>query len=130
MQHTQTHTPVPTYMRLSWVALWWGTALVSLMGWGDVSHALLAQGGVTDPREAAYLIVGGVVLDLGIGALLWGWPGPRVYALALGSVLLLTLTATLMTPSAWLHPYGPLLKNGPLLASLLWAWQVSQKNST
>ena len=62
MQHTQTHTPVPMYIRLSWVALWWGTAFVSLMGWGDISHALLAQGGVSDPQWAAALIVGAIVV--------------------------------------------------------------------
>lgn len=111
-------------MRLSWVLVWWGTALVSLIGWGGVSHALLAEGGVLEPTRAAFLIVGGVVLDIAIGALLLLWPGPRVYATALACVLLLSLLATVMTPSAWLHPYGPVLKNLPLLASLWWAWQV------
>jgi hypothetical protein len=106
------------------VLLWWGTALVSLLGWGGPSHALLSEGGVTAPALAASLILGGVLLDVTVGACLLLWPRPRVYVAALVAVGLLSVLATVMTPSAWLHPYGPLLKNLPLMASLVWAWQV------
>jgi hypothetical protein len=70
------------------------------------------------------LILGGVLLDVTVGACLLLWPRPRVYVAALVAVGLLSVLATVMTPSAWLHPYGPLLKNLPLMASLVWAWQV------
>jgi hypothetical protein len=122
--HTRSTTAVPLWMRMSWVALWWGTAGVSVWGWQGISHELLAQAGVTDPHWAGALIGAGVGLDVVIGALLWGWSGRWVYALAAAGVLLLSLVATAMTPHAWLHPYGPLLKNLPLFASLVWAWQV------
>ncbi|MEN9844295.1 MAG: hypothetical protein RLZZ612_2124, partial [Pseudomonadota bacterium] len=41
VNHLQHATRVPWLVRLSWVLLWWGTALVSLLGWGGPSHALL-----------------------------------------------------------------------------------------
>ena len=61
---------------------------------------------------------------MAVGAWLLCWPGRLACAVALGCVLLLTLLATAMTPGQWLHPYGPLLKNLPLAASLLWGWQT------
>ena len=119
-----TASRLPWPLRVSWLALWWGTALVSLWGWGGPSHHLLAQGGVSDATLAAVLILAGVALDVAVGAWLLCWPGRLACAVALGCVLLLTLVATAMTPSQWLHPYGPLLKNLPLAASLLWGWQT------
>lgn len=119
-----TASRLPWPLRASWLALWWGTALVSLWGWGGPSHDLLAQGGVSDAALAAVLIAAGVALDLAVGAWLLCWPGRWACAVALGCVLLLTLLATAMTPGQWLHPYGPLLKNLPLAASLLWGWQT------
>jgi len=66
-----TASRLPWPLRVSWLALWWGTALVSLWGWGGPSHDLLAQGGVSDAALAAVLIAAGVALDVAVGA--WPW---------------------------------------------------------
>ena len=62
-----TASRLPWPLRASWLALWWGTALVSLWGWGGPSHDLLAQGGVSDAALAAVLIAAGVALDVADG---------------------------------------------------------------
>jgi len=42
-------------------------------------------------------------------------------------MLLMTLATTVLLPTLWLHPLGPLLKNLPI-AALLWA--LAQTPST
>lgn len=60
-----------------------------------------------------------VALDALLGAWLWFRPSRRVYLLAMAAMVLMTLIATLLSPSLWLHPLGPLSKNVPI-AVLLW----------
>ncbi len=65
------------------------------------------------------LIVGGAAVDLAIGLAMWLRPGRAVYLAAFVLMLAMTLVATVLQPSLWLHPFGPLLKNLPI-AALLW----------
>jgi hypothetical protein len=65
------------------------------------------------------LIWAGVALDALLGLALWLMPRVSVYWCALASMGVMTFVATLMLPSLWLHPLGPLLKNIPL-AAMLW----------
>jgi hypothetical protein len=46
-------------------------------------------------------------------------PSRRVYGLALALMLCMTAIATVLDPSLWLHPLGPLTKNLPI-AAILW----------
>lgn len=48
----------------------------------------------------------------------WVWP------LQLGLMGLYTLVLTLQLPEFWLHPFGPLSKNLPLVALIAWLWSV------
>lgn len=106
-------------LRLSLVFVWLATAIVSLWEFKGQSTALLADAGLHDPALAGWLILGGAALDALLGLAMLFKPGRQVYLAALAAMLLMTLVATLMDASLWLHPLGPLIKNIPMAAALL-----------
>jgi hypothetical protein len=105
-------------LRLSLVAVWLVTGVVSLIELHGQSADLLKSAGLTQPFWIDALIWGGAGLDLLLGFALWWVPRKSVYGIALASMCLMTLIATLLSPSLWLHPLGPLLKNIPIAAVL------------
>ena len=107
-------------LRLSLVAVWLGTAIVSLVEWNGQSRQVLAAAGLVSPAWLVRgLIAGGAAADLVVGIALWRWPGRASYLAALTLMIVMTLAATVLQPGLWLHPLGPLLKNLPI-AALLW----------
>ncbi|WP_398499598.1 DoxX-like family protein [Variovorax sp.] len=107
-------------LRLSLVAVWLVTAIVSIVELDGQSRRVLAEAGIASPPWLVQLlIVGGAAADLVVGLALWWRPGRASYLAALGLLLLMTAVATGLQPALWLHPLGPLLKNLPI-AALLW----------
>jgi DoxX-like family len=106
-------------LRFSLVVVWLITGLVSLIELRGQSAALLLAAGMTNPAWIDTLIWSGAALDAALGLALWLIPRKSVYWCALLSMLLMTVIATLLSPSLWLHPLGPLLKNIPL-AAMFW----------
>lgn len=106
------------WLRWSLVCVWLATACASVRELDGQSRALLGGAGVHDPAWVHLLVVGGAVLDLGLGLAMAFVPGRRVYLAALGVMLLMTAAATLLDPSLWLHPLGPLTKNLPIAVAL------------
>lgn len=107
-------------LRLSLVAVWLVTAVVSLVELDGQSRQVLAQAGISSPPWLVqWLIVGGAIADLVIGLAIWLRPGRVSYVAAFVVMLVMTVVATALQPSLWLHPLGPLLKNLPI-AALLW----------
>ncbi|SCX70889.1 DoxX-like family protein [Variovorax sp. EL159] len=107
-------------LRLSLVAVWLVTAVVSIVELNGQSRQVLAQAGIASPPWLVqWLIVGGAAADLAVGLALWLRPGRASYGAALALMLVMTLVATVLQPTLWLHPLGPLLKNLPI-AALLW----------
>jgi uncharacterized protein YbjT (DUF2867 family) len=113
-------------LRIALALMWVWTGIVSL-GLYPVqeSYALLARVGLTGAL-ASVALYGAALLDLALGALCVlaprRWRRPVWLAQAV-LVLGYTVLITLFLPEYWLHPYGPLSKNLPLLAAigLLWA---------
>ena len=106
-------------LRWSVAAVWIVTGLLSL-GLYPVaeSYALLARVGV-GPDWAPLALYGAALLDLvfGLGILLlrrrrWLWLAQ------MGLILGYTAIISWRLPEYWLHPFGPILKNLPLLAVL------------
>lgn len=107
-------------LRLSLVAVWLFTAVASLVELNGQSREVLAAAGIASPQWLVqWLIVGGAAADLLIAIALWRWPGRASYAAAFALMAVMTAVATVLQPSLWLHPLGPLLKNLPI-AALLW----------
>ena len=105
-------------LRLSLVAVWLITGIVSLIELNGQSADLLKGAGLPHMFWIETLIWGGAGLDFLLGFALWWVPRKSVYCIALASMCLMTLIATLLSPSLWMHPLGPLLKNIPIAAML------------
>lgn len=105
-------------LRLSLVFVWLATAVASVAELDGQSSALLQQAGWSDPRAIRAVVLAGAGVDalLGLGMALR--PGRGVYRIALATMGLMTLAATVLLPALWLHPLGPLTKNIPLAACL------------
>ena len=107
-------------MRMSLAFVWIVTGIVSLGVYPvEESYALLARVGLTGV-VAAIALYGAALLDLafGVGILvmrrrLWLWRAQM--ALIVGYTIIITIKL----PEYWLHPYGPLTKNIPMLAAIL-----------
>ena len=83
------------------------------------SHALLARAGVP-PSLAPLFLYGAAGLDLVLGVLTlvlkrraWLW------LVQIALIVGYTAIISVRLPEYWLHPYGPVLKNLPMLA-VLW----------
>lgn len=107
------------YLRLSLVFVWLWTAVVSVWELQGQSRALLLAGGVSDTGVANALVLAGAVLDAILGLWLLLPPTRPAYLLSLAIMVVMTLVATVLSPSLWLHPLGPLSKNIPI-AVVLW----------
>jgi len=113
-------------LRVALALLWLWTAIVSfgLYPVAD-SYELLARVGLQGGL-ASVALYGAAALDLLLGVLTLAAPAPWRRPLWLVQLALIagyTLLVTLFLPEYWLHPYGPIAKNLPLLAliALLWA---------
>lgn len=106
-------------LRLSIALVWIVTGIVSL-GLYPVadSYALLAKVGITGAL-APVMLYGAALLDLlfGIGTLLLRRRRP-LWLAQLALMLFYTALISWRLPEFWLHPYGPLSKNLPMLAAI------------
>jgi uncharacterized protein YbjT (DUF2867 family) len=114
-------------LRLALALMWLWTAAVSFGLYPvDQSLLLLQQAGVPAGwRHAA--LYGAAALDLVLGlATLWPRASRGLWGAQAGLVLAYTAIITVRLPGYWLHPYGPIVKNLPLLAvlGLLWVLQA------
>lgn len=106
-------------LRYSLIFVWLATALVSVLELHGQSAKLLAGISALDPASVSVLILGGAGVDAVLGLALWLRPGRAIYLAALAVMLVMTAVATVLSPSLWLHPLGPLTKNIPIAAVLL-----------
>ncbi|PMS34406.1 epimerase [Paraburkholderia rhynchosiae] len=111
-------------LRASIAAVWIWTAIVSAGLYPRASSLeLLARVGAP-VALAPLLLYGAALLDLAFGVLSLVWPrrlGPRAWLWTLQIVLIVLYTALISwrLPEFWLHPYGPLSKNLPMIALLI-----------
>lgn len=105
--------------RLSLISVWLWTAIVSVQQRDGMSAELLRSYPALRPEWHAWIIWGGALVDLALGLAMALRPSRVVYLSALGMTLLMTLIGSLVDPTLWLHPLGPLSKNLPILV-LLW----------
>ena len=112
-------------LRASLAFVWLVSGLVSLGLYPTAdSLALLARAGVPAALQPSVLIAA-ALLDLLLGVLTL-CPSARPRTLWLAQALLIVVYMAIVTvrlPEFWLHPFGPLSKNVPMLAllGLLWA---------
>lgn len=101
--------------------MWIATAFVSAGLYPvEESYALLARTGLHG-AVAPFALYGAAALDLALGLATlalrrrrWLWRAQAALILAYTAII------TVFLPEQWLHPYGPVTKNVPLLAALWW----------
>lgn len=114
------------FLRLSLVFVWLWTAVVSVWELQGQSRALLVAGGVSNTEVANALVLAGAALDAILGLWLLLRPTRTAYLLALATMVVMTLVATVLSPYLWLHPLGPLSKNVPIAVVL---WLLARKST-
>lgn len=107
-------------LRLSIAFLWIWSGIVSIFFFpAEQSYQFLAASGITGSAATA-MLYGLALMDIILG--LATLSVYRIRPLILFQfiiIFLYTLTITFTLPEFWLHPFGPVLKNIPLLATLL-----------
>jgi uncharacterized protein YbjT (DUF2867 family) len=115
-----------TLITLAMAALWLWTAAVSWFGWPHAeSRAWLAACGVPAAAQESVLLAASLA-DAAIGVLLLLRPRRWLWAAQLALVGGYTVAISVFVPAFWLHPFGPLSKNLPLLALMLLMWRASR----
>ncbi|WP_119156008.1 SDR family oxidoreductase [Caldimonas tepidiphila] len=111
-------------LRWSIAAVWIVTGIVSLLVYPlEESYALLHATGIPPPL-APPLLVAASVLDFAIGiAILWPRRRRELWLFQIAVMGFYTVVISFRLPEFWAHPYGPMLKNLPLLAAMLLLWQ-------
>ena len=106
-------------LRVSIGLLWIATGIVSLGLYPvEQSYSLLARVGLVGPA-ATVALYGAATLDLALGIAVftmrrrrWLWRAQIALIITYSAIIAWAL------PELWLHPFGPLLKNIPLLAAI------------
>ncbi|WP_084649415.1 DoxX-like family protein [Saccharospirillum impatiens] len=112
------------WARLSLSFLWLLTGLSSLWLSPNIGYAVLARGGITGPL-AELCLWSGSLLDISIG--LWLLAGIKLrlcYQLQLGVIVVYSLLLSLIAPEFWIHPFGPLSKNLPILVLIFYCLEM------
>lgn len=106
-------------LRLTLALLWIGSGVVGLLQPAETIRTIGAAIGL--PGVMALAIAGAASLvDIVIGgAVLFRKRPGLLAAIQLAIVLAYTVALTWAEPSLWLDPFGPLLKNVPVLAAIL-----------
>jgi nucleoside-diphosphate-sugar epimerase len=107
-------------LRWSIAFVWLFTGIISMfLVPTDVSFGMLAKTGI-NATWAPLFLYGASLIDLliGLAVLLRFYPG-QVAWLQILLILLYTLIITLSQPEHWLHPFGPVSKNAPMITSIL-----------
>ncbi|MCB6182938.1 SDR family oxidoreductase [Leeia sp. TBRC 13508] len=103
--------------------LWIWTGMTSLWFWPQSeSLAWLAACGISQPLQP-YALLGAGLLDIGIGVALLAKPNKTLWLVQILLVLLYTLLLSICLPQFWLHPFGPLSKNLPILLMMFFLWR-------
>ena len=106
-------------LRLAVAAMWIVTGIVSIAVYPvSDSYALLARTGLTGAFATAALI-GAAALDIALGIASLLAPSRLLWWSQIVLIVGYTAIISIWLPEFWAHPYGPVLKNLPILAALL-----------
>lgn len=106
-------------VRFALAVVWLATGFISLAVYPrQDSMALLGQVGLSGlPAEMA--LYGGTLLDIAFGLLTLFGRSRRLWVSQASLIVVYTFIITILLPEFWIHPFGPILKNLPILV-LLW----------
>ncbi|MCP3662738.1 MAG: SDR family NAD(P)-dependent oxidoreductase [Gammaproteobacteria bacterium] len=107
-------------LRLSIAFVWLFTGITSAFIYPEASSfALLAKTGVSG-AWAPFMLYGAAAIDLALGiATAISYRTRQIGGVQILIILLYTLIISSSQPGQWLHPFGPISKNMPLLISIM-----------
>lgn len=106
-------------IRLVLALVWLATGVLVLFLFPKQdSLSLLARVGLTGMPAVAMLYLA-AALDIALGVLTLIWRSRILCLMQAGLIACYTLIISIWLPEFWLHPFGPILKNLPILL-LLW----------
>ncbi len=114
-----THTTLIKTAKLSLAFLWVFTGLTSLFFAPELGYQILAKANITG--DSAHLIIyGGALLDICLGFwFLSSWKLKTCCLIQITTIVIYTLLLSIIEPTFWLHPFGPLTKNIPIIILIL-----------
>ncbi len=105
--------------RLSLAGLWIFTGITSLFLAPELGYNILEKAGITR-GVATGLILAGSTTDIILGIWILTSKWSRVCCLIQITVIIsYTIILTIISAEFWLHPFGPLTKNFPILVLIL-----------
>jgi uncharacterized protein YbjT (DUF2867 family)/uncharacterized membrane protein YphA (DoxX/SURF4 family) len=114
-------------LRWSIAIVWIVTGIVSFGIYPvEESYALLRQAGVPQPL-APLMLYGAAGLDLVFGIAMLVLRNRQLLYLAQIAVIVLYTAISIRLPEFWLHPYGPILKNLPMLAAIVLLYSLERR---
>lgn len=115
-------------IRLTLAIVWLVTGLLSLGIYPQQeSLALLNRMGLQGTRALAALYLG-VTADIALGVLTMLTPNKTLWFIQALLIIIYTLIISIWLPEFWLHPFGPILKNLPILMLLWLLYQYEGKS--
>ena len=106
-------------LRWSLAATWLGSGVIGLAQPASLAASILGMLGLAG-AAASFVSSVSCLLDMALGMALLGRIRPgAVAALQLAVIAAYTAALTIALPSLWLDPFGPLLKNLPIIAAIL-----------
>ncbi len=122
---------LPPLLRWSVALTWLAAGVTSALLWPAAeSYQLLAEVGIAGAIVAPLVLYGAAALDIVLGIATFsrrylGWVVVAQMLVTLGYSALITYAL----PHWWLHPFGPVVKNLPLLAATAVLWAVARPRS-
>ena len=112
---------------LSLSFLWIFTGLTSTVFSPEIGYQILAGANINDTL-ADIFVFGGGVLDICLGLWLLSSLRLRLCCLVqIAVIIIYTLILTVIDVSYWLHPFGPLTKNLPILVLICVLYCAQEK---
>jgi hypothetical protein len=116
-------------MRYTLALVWLVTGALSLGIYPQQESLLLLERVGLRGDIALLVLYGAAALDLALGWLTLARPAPWLWKTQAALVIAYSLVIALYLPEFWLHPFGPLLKNLPILLLLWLLHQYAEKKS-
>ena len=109
-------------------AVWLVAGVVSLGIYPvEESYVLLARVGIAGAL-APVTLYGAAAMDIAFGLGTLFLQHRRILWIAQGALIgIYTFTITFFLPEFWLHPFGPLIKNLPILAAILLLYKLEKR---
>lgn len=99
--------------------LWIFTGITSFYFSPEIGYEILAKAGIKD-FTAELLLVSGSILDILIGFwLLSKYQLKWCFKFQVSVIIFYSILLSFIAPEFWLHPFGPITKNLPIIALIL-----------